>query len=330
MAFDNPIVAGEKLIREAIQSPDYVAGATGWSINKDGTVEFNEATIRGSVVITGPEGQVEIILDDGVRPIIKLWNAAHTNFAYLNIVDDLNPDNAPLGINSGILPSVANPGRTVKPRLYFYDHQYVGLEFVDATNPAALFPLAGVILGEKQVTIRGKNSLQMAGVADDDTTLASVNIYGTTVNKGAIFMQGSASGTARDTAQVVLGNGSGLKYLRLFGENFKALDFTGSTWSATAAGTPDVSPGYRVDPAGCVHFEGRIEGGTNAVGQLLFTMPVGYRPHHSGRWTCAQGSSSAGADPAIFINADTGQAILSRVAGTGAFIYLNNISYMIE
>ena len=48
MTFSNPIVGGTTLIRPAIHSPDYVAGTSGWSINKDGTAEFNDVVFRGS------------------------------------------------------------------------------------------------------------------------------------------------------------------------------------------------------------------------------------------------------------------------------------------
>ncbi len=47
--FSNPILGGTILIRPAIQSPNYVAGTTGWSINADGTAEFNGVTIRGTL-----------------------------------------------------------------------------------------------------------------------------------------------------------------------------------------------------------------------------------------------------------------------------------------
>jgi hypothetical protein len=47
--FSNAIIGGaEKLIRKAIQSPNYSVGVAGWSINKDGSAEFNNLTIRGS------------------------------------------------------------------------------------------------------------------------------------------------------------------------------------------------------------------------------------------------------------------------------------------
>jgi hypothetical protein len=47
--FNNSILAGMgTLIRAMIQSPNYVAGVSGWTINKDGSAEFNNLTIRGT------------------------------------------------------------------------------------------------------------------------------------------------------------------------------------------------------------------------------------------------------------------------------------------
>jgi hypothetical protein len=46
--FENQLVnASNALIRSAIHSPNYVATVSGWSINKDGTAEFDNLTIRG-------------------------------------------------------------------------------------------------------------------------------------------------------------------------------------------------------------------------------------------------------------------------------------------
>jgi hypothetical protein len=47
--FNNSILAGlGTLIRTMIQSPNYVTGVSGWTINKDGSAEFNNLTIRGT------------------------------------------------------------------------------------------------------------------------------------------------------------------------------------------------------------------------------------------------------------------------------------------
>ena len=51
MQFNDDVVGGTTLIRPAIQSPDYVAGESGWTINADGTAEFNDITIRGGETI---------------------------------------------------------------------------------------------------------------------------------------------------------------------------------------------------------------------------------------------------------------------------------------
>jgi hypothetical protein len=54
--FSNPIVGGNVLVRTAIQSRNFVAGVSGWSINRDGSAEFNNAVIRGELVVgTAPQ-----------------------------------------------------------------------------------------------------------------------------------------------------------------------------------------------------------------------------------------------------------------------------------
>lgn len=49
MGFANDIIGGAAaLIRAAIKSPNFVHGSAGWSVNKDGSAEFNSLTIRGT------------------------------------------------------------------------------------------------------------------------------------------------------------------------------------------------------------------------------------------------------------------------------------------
>jgi hypothetical protein len=45
---ENPVVGGTALRRQAIQSPDFVTGVSGWIIRQDGSAEFNNLTIRGT------------------------------------------------------------------------------------------------------------------------------------------------------------------------------------------------------------------------------------------------------------------------------------------
>ncbi|HZR54575.1 MAG TPA: hypothetical protein VFB06_34380 [Streptosporangiaceae bacterium] len=50
---DDQLVGGTVLRRPAIRSPNFVSGVSGWSINIDGSAEFANATIRGSLIIGG-------------------------------------------------------------------------------------------------------------------------------------------------------------------------------------------------------------------------------------------------------------------------------------
>jgi len=49
MAFSNSIAAGEKLIRESLQSENYDPGVAGWAIFRDGTAEFESLSTRGAI-----------------------------------------------------------------------------------------------------------------------------------------------------------------------------------------------------------------------------------------------------------------------------------------
>lgn len=46
--FDNPVTAGTVLVRESIQSQNFLSGLLGWIIEANGNAEFNNLTIRGT------------------------------------------------------------------------------------------------------------------------------------------------------------------------------------------------------------------------------------------------------------------------------------------
>jgi hypothetical protein len=63
--FDNPVVAGVQLVIPAIESPDYVPGVSGWAIFRNGTVEFNSGTFRGTITASEFDGTDFILDTDG-------------------------------------------------------------------------------------------------------------------------------------------------------------------------------------------------------------------------------------------------------------------------
>jgi hypothetical protein len=52
--YANSILGGmSNLIRAAIRSPNYAPGVTGWTVNKDGSAEFNNLVVRNGQIISG-------------------------------------------------------------------------------------------------------------------------------------------------------------------------------------------------------------------------------------------------------------------------------------
>jgi hypothetical protein len=49
MAFDQTNVAGDTLVYASIHSPNYAQGSSGWTINKDGSAEFQNVLVRGTI-----------------------------------------------------------------------------------------------------------------------------------------------------------------------------------------------------------------------------------------------------------------------------------------
>ena len=72
ISWEDPIAAADgTLIYPAIKSPDYVAGVTGWAINRDGSVEFNDAVVRGELDVISPSGAfIRTFVDTNVAQIL--------------------------------------------------------------------------------------------------------------------------------------------------------------------------------------------------------------------------------------------------------------------
>lgn len=81
MPFRNNIVAGTTLVRDSIHSPNYLAGISGWTIDKDGSAQFNNVTVRGNFQIgnspSPPNAYIRGQVLAGI-PTISLYDGVHT------------------------------------------------------------------------------------------------------------------------------------------------------------------------------------------------------------------------------------------------------------
>jgi hypothetical protein len=118
MGFRSSILAGTQLIREAIQSSNYLPGASGWTINRDGSAEFADLTIRssdgsgatvevenGKAIFTAANGWQIIIDPTNDLPIIYFKDGQGDEAGAINATGD----NTRSGLNVSSGPFIDGP-----------------------------------------------------------------------------------------------------------------------------------------------------------------------------------------------------------------------------
>lgn len=115
--WDQEVLAGPVLIRQAMQSNNFVAGATGWQVTAAGNAEFNNLTARGDFIVGSDPGQhIKMDLDGLGRPEIELSTGAVTEASPAlirtsppaltgeNFVEIIGPNNSG---NPGLVPNIS-------------------------------------------------------------------------------------------------------------------------------------------------------------------------------------------------------------------------------
>lgn len=108
MPFSDPIVAGSTLVRDAIQSEPYIAGVTGWRIERDGDAEFNDVSVRGDLRVDALNNASFIAITNDQtsgNPIIVLQDPSGRQYV-LSTNDDLDMVISHYGL--GTLPATGS------------------------------------------------------------------------------------------------------------------------------------------------------------------------------------------------------------------------------
>lgn len=78
MSPGNQAITGGTVLRvPAIQSPNYVAGVSGWIVRQDGSAEFNTGTFRGSIEVGSLTGQHFWVNNPNTNDVIDVYNSAN-------------------------------------------------------------------------------------------------------------------------------------------------------------------------------------------------------------------------------------------------------------
>lgn len=108
MPFTNEVIGTNGvLIRNWLQSANYVAGVSGWQITKAGNAEFNNGTFRGSIEVGPNPGAHFVVNNPSTGDIIDVYDSAnHLDFS-INSSGQLLSQNA--GSSPGLSLAIQGP-----------------------------------------------------------------------------------------------------------------------------------------------------------------------------------------------------------------------------
>jgi hypothetical protein len=277
--FNNSILAGlGTLIRTMIQSPNYVPGVSGWTINKDGSAEFNNLTIRGTF--------------DGTDFIINVNGAFFYNGA---------PGSTTLSI--GIAPvATTDPfGTSVNAGVWLYNSSLplIGLNpgstSLDITEPGIIRYLSGATFEQSPAqiiaSVGGTSPAQFIAMAIEGASTTTVGAHDKVVTQ---FNSAAAdnSSSANESFDYIGSNGTEHEYafLDITGFNILAGAITavhpgsspavGESWQSVAL-TNSWTGGplnFKKMPDNTVYLMCAPTTPAAAVNGTIATLPVGYRP----------------------------------------------------
>lgn len=243
-SFTDPLITGlGKLIREFIQSVNYVAGISGWILNKDGSCEFSDATIRGSieagngtvrlnsggVKVTGPTRQFDINIAGGFLARLVPDDGSYVQMIY-----------TASGTSMGLFMHPADPS-PINATTYSFGGRMVGSTKTTGTkDQGQLNIFAPIPTGKATCSI---NLLSQG--SDSATDDSVVQLYGSSVtindaDIGAGWVAGDgltappATVNATETVQLTARTAAGASYTYKAGRLYRVVVSAGVLTGAVA------------------------------------------------------------------------------------------------
>jgi len=214
-SFADPIIGGQSvLVRDAIRSRNYVAGVSGWSINKDGTAELNGVVIRGSGIFGTPGGERVEITNTGH---IYIYDSANVlivalDSAGLLITDPATSSYAQTTLAAGFTVQALQPpavvGHTYGPALLYGDSDVSGDAWAKVESPSIDGGDTGSILvyGEN-ASIGGPTEIRLNG----ERVKVGGNVLG--IGRGPVARAYDTVDSAAVTAETVVLTATQFDYL---------------------------------------------------------------------------------------------------------------------
>lgn len=207
MPFTNEIAGGQgTLVRNWLQSQNFVSGVSGWQITKSGNAEFNNGTFRGSITSGNPSGKHLILNNSVTGDAIDIYNTfnqlifAITGDGLLESIDPVGGSILTMANAGTTYSNIGNPpahGATISATASGTQTEVIinsGIPIL-GENPSQLAWLSGpsVSDGYLQAAQSGANTSTVVGrVMQTDTTTAGnglfhMNTYNVTTDPTGTF-----------------------------------------------------------------------------------------------------------------------------------------------
>lgn len=283
--FTNPVFGGNTLIRPAIKSPNYSPGVSGWSINRDGSAELNDLTLRGTFL-----GTDWILNENGIffyagtpaaGNLAGAWaqtdGVDQFGNAYAAGITVFGPfGSAQLSADDGFIRSLGSSGIEVFMNDGALSWNWPGSASmagfnIDTTARGAMSwesGKGGPNDKAAMLEVLSSNGVPVAGSTDtfprSSTSDPSGGFAAHHYVSGAV-VKSNTTATAAEVWQVAGGNGAA------YNTNWSASStFNGST------GWPGLQ--YRKDAEDNLVFTGCFKSAATAGGTSVVTLPAAFRP----------------------------------------------------
>ena len=181
--FNNPIAGGDFLVRPQLQSPNFVTGVSGWSINRDGSAEFQNLLARATIILGNVSGAH--ILLDSTTGVIQVFNSSGTLVGIIDSTGQIKVQDPTTGAFVSLL---VPPGDL--PQIQVRTVDFGGHTFAPA------------VVTSDTATVPDRARLLIKSPSMDGQEVAGIVIEGAHVDSGAVFINtfdglGATTGNAR-------------------------------------------------------------------------------------------------------------------------------------
>lgn len=313
MGWSDPVVGGVDLRRAAIRSPNYAAGSAGWTVNQDGSAEFNNLTIRGTF--------------NGTNFVINTSGAFFYSGtpALGNLICSISTAAGTDAQGNGYVSGVGTYDNTLQ---LFAQLAGAGLElgvianhFPDTTDAGFI---ASTINGVTQ-TIGMGSPVNVSLTDPGFLVLRSGDINATTGSVSCPYLQ--------------LFDGDGLSDLDAFisgtliktdtaGNHATWQDpslLLGAGWAIGPSSGTVQHLQYRKDPLDNLVLAGAVHTTSTTPAATLFTLPSGppsYRPAITQRVVAVSNSGGTPTSRFIEINSNGGVLVMNNLTTSGTDVYI--------